>query len=110
MDQSKDVAVFQGLSTAHEQFKSTLPEADKERQAILGIHNEIAKIVQTYHVNMAGTNPYTTINPQEINTKWDKVCCLPSVQKERTLMLMLIMVVTRKENGPRGLFLSEQAG
>lgn len=65
---------FQGLSTAHEQFKSTLSEADRERQAILGIHNEIAKIVQTYHVNMAGTNPYTTINPQEINTKWDKVC------------------------------------
>ncbi len=67
------VCVYQGLSTAHEQFKATLPEADKERQAILGIHNEIAKIVQTYHVNMAGTNPYTTINPQEINDKWDKV-------------------------------------
>ncbi|KAA8581869.1 hypothetical protein FQN60_008609 [Etheostoma spectabile] len=64
---------IQGLSTAHEQFKATLPDADKERQAILGIHNEIAKIVQTYHVNMAGTNPYTTINPQEINAKWDKV-------------------------------------
>ncbi|KAF3845282.1 hypothetical protein F7725_008445 [Dissostichus mawsoni] len=63
---------IQGLSTAHEQFKATLPEADKERQAILGIHNEIAKIVQTYHVNMAGTNPYTTINPQEVNAKWDK--------------------------------------
>ncbi|CAB1335651.1 unnamed protein product, partial [Coregonus sp. 'balchen'] len=64
---------IQGLSTAHEQFKATLPEADKERGAILGIHNEIAKIVATYHVNMAGTNPYTTINPQEINAKWDKV-------------------------------------
>lgn len=67
------MAVFQGLSTAHDQFKATLPEADKERQAILGIQNEIAKIVQTYHVNMAGTNPYTTITPQEINSKWDKV-------------------------------------
>ncbi|KAG9336747.1 hypothetical protein JZ751_003095 [Albula glossodonta] len=43
-----------------------------QRQAILGIHNEITKIVQTYHVNMAGVNPYTTINPQEINAKWDK--------------------------------------
>uniref|UniRef100_A0A3Q2Z722 Actinin, alpha 1 n=1 Tax=Hippocampus comes TaxID=109280 RepID=A0A3Q2Z722_HIPCM len=64
---------IQGLSTAHEQFKATLPEADKERQAILGIHNEIAKIMQTYHVNMSGINPYTTINPQEINAKWDKV-------------------------------------
>ncbi|PWA29626.1 hypothetical protein CCH79_00007901 [Gambusia affinis] len=63
---------IQGLSSAHEQFKATLPEADKERLSILGIHNEIAKIVQTYHVNMAGNNPYTTINPQEINAKWDK--------------------------------------
>ncbi|KAK3573752.1 hypothetical protein QTP86_032549 [Hemibagrus guttatus] len=64
---------IQGLSTAHEQFKATLPDADKERQTILGIHNEIVKIVQTYHVNIAGTNPYTTINPQEINTKWERV-------------------------------------
>ncbi|XP_077586875.1 alpha-actinin-1 isoform X1 [Stigmatopora nigra] len=64
---------IQGLSTAHEQFKATLPDADKERQAILGIHNEIAKIVQTYHVNMAGVNPYTAIDPQEINAKWEKV-------------------------------------
>ncbi|KAI5611791.1 alpha-actinin-1, partial [Silurus asotus] len=64
---------IQGLSTAHEQFKATLPDADKERQAILGIHNEITKIVQTYHVNITGTNPYTTINPKEINTKWERV-------------------------------------
>ena len=64
---------LQGLTTAHEQFKATLPDADKERLAILGIHNEVSKIVQTYHVNMAGTNPYTTITPQEINGKWDHV-------------------------------------
>ncbi|XP_077119063.1 alpha-actinin-1 isoform X3 [Ranitomeya variabilis] len=64
---------IQGLSTAHEQFKATLPEADKERQAILGIHNEVSKIAQTYHVNMSGTNPYSTISPQEINNKWDHV-------------------------------------
>ncbi|KAM6311511.1 alpha-actinin-1 isoform 1-T1 [Aegotheles albertisi] len=64
---------IQGLTTAHEQFKATLPDADKERQAILGIHNEVSKIVQTYHVNMAGTNPYTTITPHEINSKWEHV-------------------------------------
>uniref|UniRef100_A0A5F9CPF7 Actinin alpha 1 n=1 Tax=Oryctolagus cuniculus TaxID=9986 RepID=A0A5F9CPF7_RABIT len=64
---------LEGLTTAHEQFKATLPDADKERLAILGIHNEVSKIVQTYHVNMAGTNPYTTITPQEINGKWDHV-------------------------------------
>lgn len=69
------ICYFQGLTTAHEQFKATLPDADKERQAILGIHNEVSKIVQTYHVNMAGTNPYTTITPQEINGKWDRVSC-----------------------------------
>lgn len=61
------------MTTAHEQFKATLPDADKERQAILGIHNEVSKIVQTYHVNMAGTNPYTTITPHEINGKWEHV-------------------------------------
>lgn len=77
---------LQGLTTAHEQFKATLPDADKERQAILGIHNEVSKIVQTYHVNMAGTNPYTTITPQEINSKWDhvsgfKAWCYPLRQK-----------------------------
>uniref|UniRef100_A0A6I8T2K5 Actinin alpha 1 n=2 Tax=Xenopus tropicalis TaxID=8364 RepID=A0A6I8T2K5_XENTR len=64
---------IQGLTTAHEQFKATLPEADKERQAILGIQNEISKIMQTYHVNMSGSNPYTSITPQEINNKWDHV-------------------------------------
>lgn len=68
--------LLQGLTTAHEQFKATLPDADKERQAILGIHNEVSKIVQTYHVNMAGTNPYTTITPQEINGKWEHVSSL----------------------------------
>ncbi|KAL4656217.1 alpha-actinin-1 isoform X1 [Arapaima gigas] len=87
---------IQGLSTAHEQFKATLPEADKERQAILGIHNEIAKIVQTYHVNMAGTNPYTTINPQEINTKWEKVRQLVP-QRDQAL----IEEHTRQQNNER---------
>ena len=29
--------------------------------------------MQTYHVNMAGINPYTAIDPQEVNAKWDKV-------------------------------------
>ncbi|XP_041430101.1 uncharacterized protein LOC431885 isoform X3 [Xenopus laevis] len=64
---------IQGLTAAHEQFKATLPEADKERQAILGIQSEIAKIMQTYHINISGSNPYTSITPQEINNKWDHV-------------------------------------
>ncbi|RXM31019.1 hypothetical protein EOD39_7371 [Acipenser ruthenus] len=33
----------QSLIAAHEQFKAILPEADSERQAILGIHSEKTK-------------------------------------------------------------------
>lgn len=63
----------QSLITAHDQFKATLPEADKERMATLGIHNEILKIAQTYGIKLSGINPYTTITSQDITTKWDTV-------------------------------------
>uniref|UniRef100_A0A4W3K4J2 Actinin, alpha 4 n=1 Tax=Callorhinchus milii TaxID=7868 RepID=A0A4W3K4J2_CALMI len=64
---------IQGLIAAHEQFKATLPDADKEREAILGIHNEMIKIAQSYNIKLSGVNPYTTITPQSINDKWGKV-------------------------------------
>ncbi|XP_072106346.1 alpha-actinin-1-like [Mobula birostris] len=64
---------IQSLITAHEQFKATLPEADKERMAIMGIQNEINKIAQTYGIKLSGINPYTNINPQDVAGKWDKV-------------------------------------
>uniref|UniRef100_A0A672YL52 Actinin alpha 3b n=1 Tax=Sphaeramia orbicularis TaxID=375764 RepID=A0A672YL52_9TELE len=64
---------IQSLITAHDQFKATLPEADKERMATLGIHNEILKIAQTYGIKLSGINPYTNLSPQDISTKWDTV-------------------------------------
>ncbi|KAF7238499.1 Alpha-actinin-3 [Varanus komodoensis] len=64
---------IQSLITAHEQFKATLPEADKERMAILGIQNEIQKIAQTYGIKLSGINPYTNLSHHDIATKWDKV-------------------------------------
>ncbi|XP_072345760.1 LOW QUALITY PROTEIN: alpha-actinin-2-like [Scyliorhinus torazame] len=64
---------IQSLITAHEQFKATLPEADKERMAILGIQNEITKIAQTYGIKLSGINPYTNLSAPEIAGKWDKV-------------------------------------
>ncbi|KAI1886942.1 hypothetical protein AGOR_G00200960 [Albula goreensis] len=67
------VEEIQSLISAHDQFKATLPEADSERQAILGIHNEIQKISQSYGIGTALTNPYTTITTAEISVKWDKV-------------------------------------
>ncbi|XP_059841018.1 alpha-actinin-1-like isoform X2 [Hemitrygon akajei] len=64
---------IQGLIAAHEQFKATLPDADKEREAILGIQTEMAKIAQSYNIKLSGVNPYTSITSQDINDKWDKV-------------------------------------
>lgn len=63
----------QSLLTAHEQFKATLPEADRERGAILGIQGEIQKICQTYGLRPSSTNPYINLTPQDINSKWDMV-------------------------------------
>ncbi|XP_023696920.2 alpha-actinin-2b [Paramormyrops kingsleyae] len=63
----------QNLVSAHEQFKATLPMADSERQAIFGIHNEVQKITQSYGLRGSLTNPYSTISPEEIHAKWDKV-------------------------------------
>ncbi|XP_032870140.1 alpha-actinin-4 isoform X4 [Amblyraja radiata] len=64
---------IQGLIAAHEQFKATLPDADKEREAILGIHNEMMKIAQSYDIKLSGVNPYTSITSQSINDKWNNV-------------------------------------
>ncbi|XP_028329660.1 LOW QUALITY PROTEIN: alpha-actinin-3b [Gouania willdenowi] len=64
---------IQSLITAHDQFKATLPEADKERMATMGIHSEILKIAQTYGIKLSGINPYTNLSPQDISNKWDTV-------------------------------------
>uniref|UniRef100_A0A674EDA9 Actinin, alpha 2b n=1 Tax=Salmo trutta TaxID=8032 RepID=A0A674EDA9_SALTR len=63
----------QSLISAHEQFKATLPEADGERQAILGIHNEVQKISQSYGIKANLLNLYSTITTEELLAKWDKV-------------------------------------
>uniref|UniRef100_A0A8C7DJ06 Actinin alpha 3 n=1 Tax=Oncorhynchus kisutch TaxID=8019 RepID=A0A8C7DJ06_ONCKI len=61
------------LITAHDQFKATLPEADKERMATMGIQSEIVKIAQTYGIKLSGVNPYTNLSPQDITNKWEAV-------------------------------------
>lgn len=64
---------LQGLITAHEQFKSTLAEANKEREAIQAIQAEVQKIAQSNGIKLSGANPYTTITPESIDSKWEKV-------------------------------------
>ncbi|KAL2095556.1 hypothetical protein ACEWY4_007704 [Coilia grayii] len=68
-----NIEEIQGLITAHEQFKSTLPEANKEREAIQAIQAEVQKIAQYNGIKLAGNNPYTSITPESIDSKWDKV-------------------------------------
>lgn len=65
----------QGLITAHEQFKATLGEADKEREAIQDIQAEVSKIAQSNSIKLSGSNPYTTITSEKIDEKWKKVGC-----------------------------------
>ncbi|XP_074713820.1 alpha-actinin-4 isoform X1 [Strix uralensis] len=64
---------IEGLITAHDQFKSTLPDADKEREAILGIQQEVQRIADFNCIKLSGNNPYTSITPQIINSKWEQV-------------------------------------
>lgn len=64
---------FQSLIAAHEQFKATLPEADSERQAIVGIQNEVQKISQSYGIKVNIVNPYSIVTIEELLNKWEKV-------------------------------------
>ncbi|NXE17111.1 ACTN4 protein, partial [Lophotis ruficrista] len=64
---------IEGLMAAHEQFKSTLPEADKERQAILGIQREAQRVADSSGIQLSGNNPYTSVTPHVIDSKWERV-------------------------------------
>uniref|UniRef100_A0A8C7Y4U9 Actinin alpha 4 n=1 Tax=Oryzias sinensis TaxID=183150 RepID=A0A8C7Y4U9_9TELE len=68
-----NIEEIQGLIAAHEQFKSTLPEANKEREAIQAIQAEVQKIAQSNGIKLSGANPYTTITPRSIDDKWEQV-------------------------------------
>ncbi|XP_070577516.1 alpha-actinin-like [Ptychodera flava] len=61
------------LITAHERFKMTLGEADKEFNAIVQLVNEIQRIGQQYNVPNANNNPYTALTSKDIATKWSDV-------------------------------------
>lgn len=63
---------IQGLIDAHETFKQTLGEADKEFGAIMGLLQEIQRISQQYGLTLQD-NPYTTLSAQDIAHKWQEV-------------------------------------
>lgn len=64
---------IQGLLGAHETFKQTLGEADKEFNAIMRLAQEAVHLSSSIGINNP-ENPYTTVNPQEdIANKWQEV-------------------------------------
>lgn len=77
---------FQSLVAAHEQFKATLPEADAERQAIMGIHNEVQKISQSYGIKANIINPYSTVTIEELLNKWEKVAAALNLTSRLTYL------------------------
>jgi len=70
---------IQGLLDAHEQFKATLGEADKEYQAIVGLVQQVESIAREHQVPGGLDNPYTSLtakdvsSPKDITSKWAEV-------------------------------------
>ncbi|XP_050733296.1 alpha-actinin, sarcomeric-like isoform X1 [Eriocheir sinensis] len=79
---------IQGLIDAHNQFKATLGEADKEYQAITTLVTEVQHTAQKYQIPGALDNPYTTLTAQVITNKWGEVRKLVP-QRDATLQAEL---------------------
>ncbi|KAL8601552.1 hypothetical protein ACOMHN_003818 [Nucella lapillus] len=62
----------QGLLDAHEQFKATLGEADKEYSTIVSLSQEVVTLGQQLDLTTPD-NPYTTLHAQDITNKWAEV-------------------------------------
>ena len=57
-----------------------LGEELHKREAILAIHKEAQRIAESNHIKLSGSNPYTTVTPQIINSKWEKVGWEPNLR------------------------------
>jgi len=64
---------IQGLLDAHEQFKATLGEADKEYQSITGLVRQVESIAKQHSTPGGIDNPYTSLTAQDITSKWAEV-------------------------------------
>jgi len=79
---------IQGLIDAHNQFKATLGEADKEFQAIMALVSEVQAISQKYQIPGGLDNPYSALTSVIISTKWQDVKKLVP-QRDNTLQAEL---------------------
>lgn len=75
---------IQGLIQAHDQFKATLGEADKEFNLIVGLVREVESIVNQHQIPGGLENPYTTLTSHDLSRKWADVRQLVP-QRDNTL-------------------------
>lgn len=75
---------IQGLMQAHDQFKATLGEADKEYNIIVGLVREVESIVSQHQIPGGLENPYTSLSSQDLTRKWSDVRQLVP-QRDQTL-------------------------
>uniref|UniRef100_H2Y433 Calponin-homology (CH) domain-containing protein n=1 Tax=Ciona savignyi TaxID=51511 RepID=H2Y433_CIOSA len=62
------------LISAHGVFKDTLPDAQKEKESIIALVQNIKKIQRQYDLpDESCENAYTTVTPEEIESKWNVV-------------------------------------
>ena len=52
---------IQGLIEAHEQFKATLGEADKEYSSVVNLVKEVEMLARQYQIPGGLENPYTSL-------------------------------------------------
>lgn len=75
---------IQGLIQAHDQFKATLGEADKEFNLIVNLVRDVESIVKQHQIPGGLENPYTTLTANEMTRKWSDVRQLVP-QRDQTL-------------------------
>ncbi len=65
---------FQSLVTAHDKFKSTFGEADQEFRSIIGLENEIGRLIDQHGLDRELLkNPYSHLSGHELQKKWGEV-------------------------------------
>lgn len=92
---------IQRLIEAHEQFKSTLAEADKEHQSIIRIAEEVQIIATQNKVPGGIENPYTSLLPNEILTKWSE---MKQLVPKRDSVLQAELIRQQRNEGLRRKF------
>ncbi|XP_037082954.1 alpha-actinin, sarcomeric isoform X2 [Pollicipes pollicipes] len=76
---------IQGLIEAHEQFKATLGEADKEYNSVVNLVKEVETLARQYQIPGGLENPYTSLTANVLTQKWSDVRQSLVPQRDQTL-------------------------